>query len=313
MSIDSNISRLFSQAQSASSDAKMAMNRIARVSPAAVSVPGFSYTPRDISASKPKAFGDMLGNDTHPATIEYLNSEVENWLNKYFPELQACLKTAPEQWLCGIITGQKPFGMSKEVFEAVWHQSRDREYKARNSAVEQLRADYSLRGFKLPPGSMIASINQAEETASDAIGGVNVVQAIKDSEIKLDLLKFAEEQAIQLKTGVMSALAAFYNSWVSVMDEDHEADKIRVQAYSSLNNALADFYRTEVSFEQLRLRAAELRMNGQIAEADLKTKLSMTNDGANQAYAQAVRAFGDVSASAVSAAGTLQAEITTGS
>lgn len=310
-SIDSNIEKLFTIAESALSTAREQASRISYLRPA-ISNANLSFTPKSSSgATKPLALSDMLTTDDSPARLQFLDQESEKWLDTYFPELQACLKSEPERWLCGIITGQKPFGLSEDVFRAVWLQARDREYRTRNSASQQLRGDFSRRGFSLPPGAMIAAMSRVEREASDAIGAVNIAQAIRDSEIKLDLLKFAEEQALTLKRGIMSALADFYRTWVELPNKALEASRLKVAAYQSLNSALSDYHRVELGWEELRLQAANMRMNGRLDESRIRVSAA-TGDNRNAAVANAVRAFGDVAASAANAAGTMQASIISG-
>ncbi|MFV3385383.1 hypothetical protein ACNFCJ_08010 [Pseudomonas sp. NY15364] len=310
-SIDSNIQQLFKIAESALSDARHQASRIHYLTPA-LSNAGLSYTaPTSSGATKPAALSGMLSEDDSAARVQFLDQESEKWLDTYFPELQACLKSEPERWLCGIITGQKPFGLSEDVFRAVWLQARDREYRTRNSASQQLRGDFSRRGFSLPPGAMIAAMSRVEREASDAIGAVNIAQAIRDSEIKLDLLKFAEEQALTLKRGILSALADFYRTWVELPNKALEESRLKVAAYQSLNSALSDYHRVELGWEELRLQAANLRMNGRL-DADRIRVSAATGDNRNAAVGNAVRAFGDVAASAANAAGTMQANIISG-
>lgn len=310
--ITGNIARLFSHAETAMSSARTTASRIGRFNFGNVKYPSSNFTPKSFSKTLPKAFGTLEKDDNSDLWDE-VDAKVEGWVAEFFPELTACLASTPEQWLCGIITGQEPLGLSSEVFEAVWNQARDREYKARSSAVRQLRSEYSARGFKMPPGAMIRSVNQAELDASDAIAEVNVVQAIKDSEIKLDMLKFAVEQASSLKLGIMQALASFHSSWVSLsMKNAYEGERLKIDAYATLNSALSEHFNIEAAFENLRLKAEELRLTGQIAETDGRIKLATQDEGANAAHAVAARAFGDISAAAASAAGTLQTNIFTG-
>lgn len=307
--IDDNINNLFDLAQNALSIANGRANSIGLTSYNAPSSK-LDYTPGALNLEKPLALGDFLSPDTSAATVKYLNGEAEKWLDKFFPEIQACLRTAPEEWLCGIITGQKPFGLSKEVFEAVWHESRDREYRARNSEVRQLHAEFSSRGFSLPVGAHVAAISQAEERASDAISQVNRAQTVKDAEIKLDLLKFAEEQAIKLKLGVLNAMADFYRMWIELPNKEIEANRTKTQAYASFQSALSSYYNVQLGFEELRLRAAEVRMNGKLDVTKLNASM-VGADGRNAALGVAADAFGKVAASAASAASTLVAQIET--
>ena len=308
-SIDSNIEKLFSIANSALSTAREQASRIHYSTPN-IGNPSLGYTPGRSGATKPLALSDMLTTDDSSARLQFLDQESEKWLDTYFPELQACLKSEPERWLCGIITGQKPFGLSEDVFRAVWLQARDREYRTRNSASQQLRGDFSRRGFSLPPGAMTAAMSRVEREASDAIGAVNIAQAIRDSEIKLDLLKFAEEQALTLKRGILIVLADFYRTWVELPNKALEASRLKV-AYQSLNSALSDYYRVELGWEELRLQAANLRMNGRL-DADRIRVSAANGDNRNAAVATATSAFADVAASASNAAGTMQANIISG-
>lgn len=308
--IDANIAQLFEFANTALSDARAASGRINTFIPS-IDKANLDFTPAAVAMDKPAALTDFLQMDSSPSTLAFINGETEELITKYFPEIQAgALAHAPEQWLVGIITGQQPFGLSQEVFEAVWHQSRDREYRARNSAVAQIRSEFSARGFSLPPGAMVQAVMRAEEQASDAIGQVNREQTVRNAEIKLDLLKFAEEQAIRLKLGIFQAIADYYRLLMDLPNKDIEATRAKVAAYASLNDAMSQYYRVQLGFEELRLQAANLRMNGKLNES--RVRIAALDGSRNGALGQAVNAFADIAASAAGSASTLTASIVTG-
>lgn len=309
--IDDNIRELMDFASQALNNARSAEGRIATFIPN-VTGANLDYVFQKPNMPLPTTLGELLAPDTSSERVRFLDNESEKWVDKYFPEINACLRTSPEEWLCGIITGQKPFGLSKEVFEAVWHESRDREYRTRNTAVRQVNAEFSSRGFDLPVGAQIAAITQAELAAANAIGEVNRAQTVKDAEIKLDLLKFAEEQAIRLKLGILQAMAAFYAQWIDLPNKDYEAGRLKTQAYAAFQSSLASYYNVQLGFEELRLQAASLRMNGKLDESRLRVQAG-SGDTRNAALGQAVQAYGDIAAAASSGAGTLQANILTGS
>lgn len=309
--IDDNIRELMDFAAQALNNARSAEGRIATFIPN-VTGADLNYELQKPNMPLPTTLGELLAPDTSSDRVKFLDNESEKWVDKYFPEINACLRSAPEEWLCGIITGQKPFGLSKEVFEAVWHESRDREYRARNTAVRQVDAEFSRRGFDLPVGAHVAAVTQAELAAANAIGEVNRAQTVKDAEIKLDLLKFAEEQAIRLKLGILQAMASFYAQWIDLPNKDYEAGRLKTQAYAAFQNSLASYYNVQLGFEELRLQAASLRMNGKLDESRLRVQAG-SGDTRNSALGQAVQAYGDIAAAASSGAGTLQANILTGS
>lgn len=305
--IDDNIGQLFDFANGALSDARAAAGRISTFIPNIASS-NLDFTPSVATLTKPAVLTDFLQLDSSPQTLQFINGETEGLITKYFPEIQAgALAHSPEEWLVGIITGQKPFGLSKEVFEAVWHASRDREYRSRNSGVSQIRREFSALGFSLPPGAMMQAITRAEEQAADAIGDVNRAQTIRDAEIKLDLLKFAEEQALRLKMGIFDAIASYYRVLMDLPSKDIQATQAKVAAYASLNSSMADFNRVQLGFDQLRLQAASLRMNGKMDES--KLRISAVDGSRNAAIAQTANAFAEVAASAAGNASTLNANI----
>lgn len=241
----------------------------------------FNHQVSKPTVDKPAALANLLPGTGHQQLLGWLDGEAEQWFARFFPELSAASahKDKAEQWLFGIITGSEPFGVDPAVFDAVWNQARDREYRARNSAVDQIRQEFSARGFSLPPGAMTGAIARAEEAAADAIAGVNLAQMIRESEIKLDLLKFAEDQALRLKAGVMQALADFYRQWAALPSDELERARLKIGAYDSLNRALGDFYQVESRYEELRMKAAELRATGGIEESKLRVSAySAMND-----------------------------------
>lgn len=309
MSIESNITQLFDFADRALKDARSAAGRISTFIPNIASGE-LDFVAQTPTMTKPVAFTDFLQVDNSSNTLNFLNTETEALIDQYFPEINGCLRYPPEEWLCGIITGQKPFGLSKEVFEAVWHEGRDREYRASSSATAQIRSEFSARGFKSPPGAMFKAVIRAEERASDAIADVNRAQMIRDSEIKLDLLKFAEEQAIRLKLGIFQAIADYYRVLMELPNKDIEASRMKVAAYASLNDSMSQYYRVQLGFEELRLQAENLRVNGRLDESRLRVAAS---DGSrNAAHAQIGQAFASVGESVAAAASTLNANIISG-
>lgn len=285
--------------------------RIGSWSPGQKSVT-FDYTPNKPIIDRPPSIGDLLGDDTKASTIDFLNIETDKWLDKYFPNLNSCMKYQPEEWACGILTGQKPFGLSREVFETVWHEGRDRAYRAAGTEQAQIRSDYSLRGFTMPNGSMMAASRGAETRASDAIADINRAQTVRDAEIKLDLVKFAASTAAQLKTGMMQVLANFYGQWVDVISRDADIAKTKAQAYAALTSALSNYYNVELGFEELRLKAAMGKTGAQESTAKLGMSEGQVKSSQYGALAQAVKAFADASGSAANAQGSLQAELYSG-
>ncbi|MOA10207.1 hypothetical protein D3C78_1300870 [compost metagenome] len=197
------------------------------------------------------------------------------------------------------------------MFELVWQRARDKAYRALATETAELTAGFAARGFTLPPGAMAGRIAAAGERASDAIAEVNVAQAIKDAEIRLELLKFAEEQALNYKRGILQALADFVRQWISLPDKDIERSRVKAQAMGQFYSALSTYYNVQVAFEELELKAKQATANVDISVDRNRIANAGVDDttGKAQALGQATRAFSEISSQAANAAGTLVAQI----
>ncbi len=269
----------------------------------------------DVELSKPNigpppVFSDLFneGDSTDP-TIQYLDSQSDVWIAKYFPQLAGDFKSQPEDVLCGILSGVKPFGIDKTIFDMVWHQARDRAYRTATSEQRTLEASFSARGFALPPGAYVDAATQIEQRATDAILDVSREQAIKDADIKQRMLEIGLQLSTQLKVGIMSALADFYRMWVTLPDKDIERSRIKAQAMSSLYGALSSYYNVEIAFQDLKLKAAQTA-----AGVDVDVDRNALNRQGNYsstagALGQAVASFARVAGDATQAGGTLSAQV----
>ncbi|MFC2974675.1 hypothetical protein ACFOJE_21005 [Azotobacter bryophylli] len=276
--------------------------------------PDFTYSVSKPSLGTPPKLSDVLDlGDTTDTRLEKLNADAAAWMDKFFPSMDKCLRELPEDWLCGVISGVKPFGQDATVFELVWHRARDRAYRTMATEQRQLEAAFTGRGFTLPPGAMVAALGEAAERADTAILDVNREQAIKDAEIKLEILKFAEQQALTYKLGILQALADFYRQWIALPDQDLERARLKAQALSSLYSALSSYYNVEVAFEELGLKAkqADVQTDLEVDRNRITNRKNSDASGKAAALANAARAFGDVASQAAASAGTLTAEIET--
>lgn len=258
----------------------------------------------------PPKFSDLFDvGETADSNFDWLDEKFNEWLNTYFPELNGCLKSQPEEIMCGIFSGVKPFGVDKTVFEMVWHQARDRAYRTVNSERATLAAEFSNRGFTLPTGAMVDALTQSERRGTDSILDVNRDQAMKDADIKVDLLKTAMDLAVRLKLGVMQAAADFYRMWITLPDKDIEKARIKAQAMSAFYSALSAYYNVELGFQELTLKAAQSDA-GTDVDVD-RNRISRTSQfGATaSALGQATSAFADIAAQGTQAGGSLTAQI----
>lgn len=271
--------------------------------------PRFNITLDEPEIGPPPTFSDVFGSDTSDPTIKWLDEQAAAWLEKYFPEINGCFKNQPEQTLCEIISGVRPFGLDKTVLELVWQQARDRAYRTVESEVRTIEASFSARGFSLPVGAMVAAEMEVRDKATTAVLDVNRDQAIKDADIKVDIFKTGLQLATQMKTAILQALADFYRMWISVPDKDIERARVQAQAQSAFYSALAAYYNVEIAFQELRLKAEQTKA-GIDVDVDRNTLTKQGNYmGIAPALASAVNAFASTASGANQAGGSLTAQI----
>lgn len=312
MSIDSTTQQLFSLAQTALSYASGSAGRINVSAKPTLKETQFNYTVGNIGLQAPPKFSDLFGGTNNAASnIDSVNGEVEQWLATYFPSINGGFKNVPEDYLVDVISGVKPFGIPGTVFEMVWQQARDRAGRTVRSERATLSSTFSARGFSLPPGALIDQLAQSERRAADLVLDVSRDQAIKDADIKVQILQQAVQLATQLKLGILNTSADLFRAYTSFYQLDSQSAQIKASAYQSFYNALSSYYNVEVSMEQLKLRAAETKA-GIDNDIDGNRIRNYGADSTGSAHGQAANAFANIANGAASAAGTLEANITTG-
>ncbi|WP_447593520.1 hypothetical protein [Aquipseudomonas campi] len=310
-SYDTTTSFLQGIAQQSLTEASNNASRIYSLPPSvSLRNPNFAVSLEKPNIGKPPVFADLfVGGDSTDPTMQYMNQQSDAFIAKYFPQLSGGFKNMPEEALLGILSGTKPFGVDRTIFELVWHQARDRVQRAASSEQRTLEASFSARGFSLPLGQLIDAIGQSQQRATDAIHDVSRDQAIKDADIKQRMLELGLQLATQLKTAILASLADFYRVWVTLPDKDIERARIKAQAMSSLYGALSSYYNVEISFEELRLRAAQLKAGVDLDVDKGRISQQQLHAGMASALGSAVRSFADAAGSASQAGGSLTAQI----
>ena len=271
---------------------------------------------KDYSIDPPKP-PDMAKPDINDITQDLdtkdpaanLTKRLEEWKDQFFPTLSEGFNTIPDEWLMNVLNGTYPLGMRDAVFRKVWQRTRDREESQRRSSLREASVELSQRGFSVPPGAYVAAVDRARRESDRAVQEINVEQALRDEEIKINMIQFAADRAIQLRQGLTSTVAGYLRTWASVESDDTlEKARIRAQAQSTFYSALQSYYNVESTFEELRFRAQELEHNADLQHEQNKVDLR-TRDQSKPALAQAIQGLSDIAASTSSAAGTLLAQI----
>lgn len=273
--------------------------------------PQFSHSPGKPNLAPPMKFSDLLTGDTSDDLRRFLDDQVDALMAKFFPHLLDC-QNSPEAWACKIIGGEDPYGDSAGIFTSVWQQARDQEAASRNTATRRLHAAFSARGFTIPPGAMLGAQLEMEQASADAVAQVNRDEMRRATEIKMELLQFAVQQAAQIKMGVLGVLADFYRTWIDLPQKHLEEARVRAQVYATFNQSMADYWNVELGWEQLAVECKKLKAAIAVDVDRNRANAVQGADSRNSALASIANAMASIAAAASDAQSGLAISATGG-
>ena len=225
--------------------------------------------------------------DTPEEVIDRANEAVDAWVSAYFPAINECFKDVPEKWICDVVSGVRPLGNSEQAIDIAWVRAKANEHTQLRSDRSTIAAEFSSRGFTMPPGMMVAQMRRAQERFSDSVAGVNREAALADVSVQTELLKLAVSTAADLKRGMASIMAQYFNTVTGVQDRVSETNNERARivataeaqfltsltAYESINQ---NYYK---SLNDMKLEESRTRIGSYSASVAASSEQSRTSVG----------------------------------
>lgn len=236
-----------------------------------------------------------------------LTADISDFLDEWFPDFAGCLKTQVDGWICDTIENGAT-GIPAAVENAIWQRSRERELRDAVRLEAEVSQEWAGRGFMLPPGALVVQLDQLRQEAANKVSTHSRDVAIKQAEIQIETIKFAVEQGIRLRLGIVAAIIDFFRAKLGM----HSLVKERAMAYVDAKRALwqgaAAYYQALIAAEELHLKYDQIRIeavtqsNAQFVEA-----VSRRNESEVHAAVAAADALGDIAAAAYGSLNTLAA------
>ena len=301
--IDNAIEVANDQADAASGYAAAAMT--AAQSAATMGSPGFSFTPN------PGPFTVAIPNTANVnlnPQFQSLYSQIKNdlvaqfatFFNTYFPNECDYLGEA-QQWICDAISVGGT-GIPAPVEAQIWDRDRERVLQEASRVEDELLSGWSAKGYPLPPGALVYAAYRVNADAQNKISQQSRDVAIKQIEIEIENIRFAVQQALNLRIGAVQAASAYINALARAADVGVQFSQQAVNAQAELINAATNFYRARIAIEEIKYNVAaknaELELHAQKADVDA---FMLRAGNASGAASQAARAAGDMAAAALNA------------
>ena len=198
----------------------------------------------DLSLEFRNAFADAFG-DFHADMLDGL----ADYMARYFP---TCITTNTDDWICATILSGGT-GIPAAVEEAIWQRGRDRETVVSTQLERDTVGQFAARGFSLPSGALAARLLQVQQDATNKIVDLSRGQTIETLKIHIEQVKFAVEQGVKVRLGVLSALSDYLRAWMSPQATATDNARILVDSKSKLWNNAADYYRAMIQEAELSL------------------------------------------------------------
>lgn len=232
-------------------------------------------------------------------------SQVTSFLNTYFPDFAGCLKTSVDGWICSTITAGGT-GMQPDVENAIWQRSREREVMEARRAEDEAISGFSARGWALPGGVLVDAVMRVQQALSDKVSTHSRDVMVKQAEIEIENIRFAVEQGVKLRLGVIDALVSFLQAWAHMKELAIDKARALIDAKTRLYQSVAAYYGAIVDAARLVLDYDKLVIDSFLGTQDIGARSSVAGVEARvNAAIKAAEAMGEIAASALGSQNTL--------
>lgn len=268
----------------------------------------FSFAP---NAPPPSVFIPYMAEGASVAKFYEMSTMVINqlaglydgYMAKYFPNDCGYLEKAQE-WICNTLTNGGT-GMSPQVEAQIFERGRSRVLREGYKAEKEVLATWASRRYALPPGAAVGQVLQIRKDTLGKTAEISRDVVIKQMEIEIENVRFAVEAATKLY-GVAVGAAGDYLKALSVGPTSAmQVIPSITDSQSKLIGAATDYWKANISFEELRLKAsmpaAEYEQQSRIKNADwvmdmVKTQVAAAISAAQSVGTQAAAALNSLHA-----------------
>lgn len=220
-----------------------------------------AFTPNLNLATTYKTDFDVIWQDMET----WVRGLMNDYVNTYFPVLDPLVQTAQNAWLLSVVNDGY-LGIPVAVETAIWDRARSKDMLEAARMEDEAATQFSTRGFSLPPGAMDARLRMVQQAASDKSSTIARDLAIKQTEISIEMTKFAVSEMTKLRLGIAAALADFMRAWMTLPTAAAEIAKAKAEINRTLWDSSANYIQALVAKAGLKLDADKATLSGKVQE-----------------------------------------------
>lgn len=190
-----------------------------------------------------------------------LQGQILNFLDTFFPDIAAGVKTGSDQWIIDTIANGS--FMPAAVETAIWNRSKDREVQDSLRLEQSVIDATAARGFFAPTGVMNYTVAANQQELSKKLTSINRDMTIKAFDVANENTKFAIQQAVALRTAFVAAMGDFIK--VAMVQPNNAVDyaKVILSAKTGLYDSAIRLYSAKIDEEKMRSSVALENVNNQ--------------------------------------------------
>jgi hypothetical protein len=288
------------QAQTAAAGILVDLGRVHDPEEPNVTIPPFSPQ-EDLSS----LFSGTADNVDEEFKTDFTD-KTNYFLNTWFPDFAGCLKTNIDGWICSTIADGGT-GIPAAIENQIWERSRNKETKEAARLKSEAQEAFASRGFSLPAGVLYAQLAMIDQEAANKVSTHARDVAIKQVDIEIENIRFAVDQGIRLRLGVVQALIGYLNAFFDAVpnlatDRAARAAELKGKLWdtsAAYYRALIDAARLTLDYDKL-LVDKDLTIEGHTVESFARHIEARVN-----AAVAAAEGMGKIAGAALSAQNTL--------
>ena len=226
--------------------------------------------------SRAAGVDSALFDSTYDRIMGDFKDAYADFIVRYFP-LNPALMQAVENWLQSAIAGGT--GIDANVERAIWQRDRDRITNEAQSASEEAIGTWAARGFPLPPGAAVATVQDIARKRIAAIAAVSRDAAIKAFDTEIETVKFAIAQAIDYRSKAIGAAGDYIRALAL-------GPQLATQLATEASGAQARLITAAAGFYNARISEADLAQRKNLAVADIELRTALQSDESRAKYVQ---------------------------
>lgn len=241
-----------------------------------------------------------LFDSTYERIITDFSDKYAEFLTLYFP-VNAALINACEAWMTNAIVNGGS-GINAAVEGQIWQRARDRISVEAGATQNEAVAAWAARGFPMPPGAAIATIQTIQQKRNADLADVSRQAAIKAFETEIENVRFAIKTAIDYRVAAVQAAGDYIRVLALGPQIATQIATAASDAQARLIGAASSYYNARISVAQL----AQQR-NLAITDLNLRAALQTSENTVNYSRLRADTAMGGAQALGQQASAALNA------